>query len=89
MKTERSFVDGSVRTLKNGIQVHFKRLIVNILRRVQFTKFELHRSKVDQCDFPVVVQLHYLIYGLKTCRVKNVQQSRVWSPTAISLKPNY
>jgi len=30
LKIERSFVDGSVRTLKNDIQVHLKRLIVNI-----------------------------------------------------------
>jgi len=30
LKTERSFVDGSVRTLKNDTQVHLKRLIVNV-----------------------------------------------------------
>jgi len=33
MKTERSYVDGSVMTLKHDIQVRLKRLIVYILRR--------------------------------------------------------
>jgi len=60
MKTEWSFVNGSFRIHRNDIQVHLKRLTINILRRVQFTKSELHRSRVDQCDFPVVVKLYYL-----------------------------
>ena len=29
MKTERGFEDGSVRTLRNDIEVHLKRLILN------------------------------------------------------------
>ena len=30
LKTERSFVDGSVTTLQNDTEVHLKRLIVNV-----------------------------------------------------------
>ena len=44
--------------------------------------------KADRC-VPVVVQLHYFIYGVERYRVKNIHQCWVWPCEAIGRKTNY
>jgi len=51
------------------------------MTKLQQTSSEVYQMKVGRC-VPVLVQIHYFILGVR-CRVKNIQQSWVWSCEAI------